>query len=1117
MVDDRIKSRDLIWITAALILGAVGLGTFLTKHDEAFPQAAIEFKVDKGESQRLGEKFLELRGYELKDYKFSTVFDLDYQGMTFIQKQLEPDEVNPFLSTQIDVWWWRTRWFQPLQKEEFQVYYSPKGYLLGFQHLIPEEQPGDELSVEDARSLVTSFLADLDGFNATQFEEIEHSFVKRPERLDHVFTYERRGFALATATHRVEITIQGTEVGGMKQFLKVPEQWQRDYATMRSNNYLLNSIATLLTLPLALAMLMIFLKRYKIRDLNWSPSIFLGLTMFILHFIMSLNNFPLELADYPTTQPYPSFVLRLIMQAFVGSVIQGFMVFLFAATGECMYRETSATKQRMDTFLTLRGWRTKESLLAPLIGYCFALLILGYVVIFYLMGRKIGVWVPLDIQYSDLISTYLPAIFPITISVSAALTEELLFRLFAVSLLRKYLHSNVIAVVVPALLWGFLHSAYPQEPSWIRGIEVGVMGIIAGMVYLRFGIVAALIWHYAVDCLLIGMFLFNSGSTYHVISGALSVGIFLILFGYSLVKYLRTKTLLTEPAWLNSSPLKPLITIEAPVKEPPLPVRLAYKRLSNRLRLLAVGLAVGGGILYGSFSVRIWGDWIRLHLSRSEIFTAADQHFEQTQAVGNYLKALNVSVTSPNSVGKYLREQLGTAKAYDAFAELSDGFYWLIRYFQPMEKEEWKILARTSGALYSKEHVIPEAAGGANPEREAAIARAEIYVTKQLGRELTGYRLIEAVKEQQPNRTDWSITWEQETPIAGKAYPRLQVVTAGLEPLRFKATIKLPEEWEREQAKTPPHRMIFKALEILLYSGGAVILLFSFFGALRGGSLSYRFGFTMAGLSLATGILGELLSLPSFLTYYPTTTPLRSFFVLYASSRIPGLVITALAVFLLGVAVDVLWTRTGSGGDWSNAGSRTGYFVDGLCSGLAVAAMIAGWNALWDHVIQVWNLRLVSLPELSLMFLADLLPGISSFCNNMLLVLFYLLMLMALRAVLVQKSFHRRYVLIGLGLLAVAVAGQQAESIQAFSALAAKYLGFAAIVTLGVVVLLRRNLAGYSLTVMTVTLAPVVSFLINQPGVEWRNQGVILAALIAGTFVVLAIRTPQSKLEISPK
>src|SRR5260221_13956657 len=101
------------------------------------------------------------------------------------------------------------------------------------------------------------------------------------------------------------------------------------------------------------------------------------------------------------------------------------------------------------------------------------------------------------------------------------MNEDFTFRLFAIPFFMRISRSRWIAIIVPAFLWGFLHSNYPQEPAYIRGVEVGLIGIVAGIVMLRYGILSTLIWHYTVDASLVGLFLVRSDNLYFKISGVI--------------------------------------------------------------------------------------------------------------------------------------------------------------------------------------------------------------------------------------------------------------------------------------------------------------------------------------------------------------------------------------------------------------------------------------------------------------------------------------------------------------------------------------------------------------------------------------------------------------------
>jgi len=117
-------------------------------------------------------------------------------------------------------------------------------------------------------------------------------------------------------------------------------------------------------------------------------------------------------------------------------------------------------------------------------------------------------------------------------------------------------------------MWSFLHSNYPQEPAYIRGIEIGLIGIVAGLVMLRWGILATLIWHYTVDATLGSLLLLRSASPYLRISGALVAGAALIPLAYCGVMYLKRGGFEVRKDLLNrANPLPAPKEAEAPDSE----------------------------------------------------------------------------------------------------------------------------------------------------------------------------------------------------------------------------------------------------------------------------------------------------------------------------------------------------------------------------------------------------------------------------------------------------------------------------------------------------------------------------------------------------------------------
>jgi len=166
---------------------------------------------------------------------------------------------------------------------------------------------------------------------------------------------------------------------------------------------------------------------------------------------------------------------------------------LVLPAAEPLYRNSQPDQLSLRKIFTRRGLRSKEFFSSSVVGLCLAAAHIGFIVAFYMVATRLGAWAPQELNYSDSVNTAFPWISGVAIGLLASMNEEFTFRLFAIPLFMKFTRSRWVAVIVPAFLWSFLHSNYPQEPAYVRGIEIGIVGIIAGMVMLRWGILATLI------------------------------------------------------------------------------------------------------------------------------------------------------------------------------------------------------------------------------------------------------------------------------------------------------------------------------------------------------------------------------------------------------------------------------------------------------------------------------------------------------------------------------------------------------------------------------------------------------------------------------------------------
>ena len=138
-----------------------------------------------------------------------------------------------------------------------------------------------------------------------------------------------------------------------------------------------------------------------------------------------------------------------------------------------------------------------------LIGLCVGVAHLGYITLFYWIGQRwFGVWAPVDPNYDDALSTPLPWLYAIALGLLPAVGEELVFRLGGISLIQRVTGMPRLAVVTTAVIWASLHTTYSQQPFFIRLIELTIVGIVFGALFLRYGVLSSMAAHYTYNAAL---------------------------------------------------------------------------------------------------------------------------------------------------------------------------------------------------------------------------------------------------------------------------------------------------------------------------------------------------------------------------------------------------------------------------------------------------------------------------------------------------------------------------------------------------------------------------------------------------------------------------------------
>jgi len=985
---DRLSGRDFQelagWILAA-ILGMLVAGQFFFA---AFPEAAMDLRVSRDEAEEIAREFVHQyvnpvsADHPLEAYERTKVFRIEEDNngggpKLYLERELGLTEANQLMAGSVSVWFWEIRYFRPQQQEEFRVRVSPTGRIVGYFHVIEEARESARLAQEPARAIAEEFArqrvhAPLDEYD---WLPAEANATDRPQRRDWKFTWERRNFKAKDAPYQIEVTLHGDRVGGYREFLKVPETWTREFARLRSTNLFYQFAAQVPYMLLMGAVLLVLFELSRKRLVPWGGALRLGLLLAALYFLMNVNQWPLTRAGYDTNSSYGGFVLDQFTSAAILSLTLGALVAFSVAAGEPLYRLQKPDALQLGALFRRRGWldalRSKEFFKAAVIGLCLAAAHIGFVVAFYLAGRRFGFWSPQEVRYTDAISTLAPWLFPLAISVFAATSEEFLFRLFAIPLLLRMTKSKVIAIVVPAFIWGFLHSAYPQQPGYVRGLEVGMIGMVAGWVMLRWGILATLVWHYTVDALLIGLFLLRAEGLYYRISGTFVVALAVFPFLAALGLLAWHRRFAVNDALLNQA--LPLVAPDKAEEETPEAATdgaASYQVLSPALRKWVLLAAGGCAAILLLPKAETIGNFEHFSITASEAGALADQILRARKAdPASYHRVVTLLNDYPGNTVEFLRRELGVQATNEFYRHRLPAAFWRIRYFRDSEKEELQVVLLPNGTFHALHHPLDERSEGPNLTKEEAQARAEAWLQEDRGVDLNQWKLVEAKSEKQPKRTDHDFEWEEiaplvgpgtSTPPEGAAHVRIALRVQGDEVSGYRKFVKLPEEWERRHTEDTLGRTIYSVGRILLLAGAAVWALVIFFTHLRRYPVPWARMSRWALWAALAVVLNVANSFPKLLLAYTTEWPLKMFVVITALGVFFSLAVVYGGAYLL-LAFGWFFVSRSFGEaqipGWR--GMPRAYYRDGLLlgiSGVSILMVLFGRLPAWaNQLFPTWK------------------------------------------------------------------------------------------------------------------------------------------------------------------
>ena len=1105
LMRERFRPADYRFIAVCLLLLALTVWFSARNFHYAFPEASIDFRVNREEARAIAARFLAARGYGLADYRHAASFTYDDNAKTFLEREAGLERANRIMGSRVRLWRWSNRWFRPQQKEEFRADVTPGGELVAFEHEIAEAAPRSSLSPEQARAAAEEFLRTVMRRDPAALTFVEGSVVARPARTDQVFTWKERDFDLRDSSYRIEVTILGSEIGACQEYLKVPEQWSRDYERLRSRNEVAQMVDTAAMLLLIVGMLVSLVYGVRRHNVRWGRASTVGVIGGALFFLSSWNQFPLTEFNYPTTDSYASFAARQMLNSLLGALAAAGVLFVITAAAEPAYREAFGGRISLGNLFRPAALRTRSFFLGTVLGLSLTGIFIAYQTAFYMTAFRFGAWSPADVPYSDLLNTRFPWAFVLLGGFLPAVSEEFIFRMFAIPWLARLFRSRWPALVVAGFLWGFGHSGYPQQPFFIRGVEVGIGGVALGLIMLRWGILPTLVWHYSVDALYSALLLMRSSSLYFKLSGAASAGIMVLPAVIALVLYFREggfapETGLTndaEPAPPPEPPLSEAAGAEAVAAAPAVHVRWSTPR---RIAALAIFTAGTASLLIPMARI---GDTPRYQLGAAQARAAADGFLRAQGADPTAFRHVDFPAASWDGddelAAKYLLERRPAGWVAARFHDYRPIQHWTFRYFKPLDKEEFLVSVHPeTGRVLGFSHSLPEDRAGADLAPEAARAVATSWAGAH-GWNLDAMDLKETASEKRKARRDYTLVWEAgpgDARSLDQARYRLHLQVDGDQVTAERAYWKLPEDWVRTRSRQNVVSITVSVVKIAVVSIAVIVGLLVLARATRQGSVRW-------GSALRLSIPFTLLAAGNAaLTYrtawrnYSTAMPAETFQAILLTTAVTSLIFIFLGMCALAALLQALQPEAFRA---FRADARRAAAGDALLAVLAAIglAVLAGQakGLLLDrfHAAALFSVRA---PEV----IASAAPAVSALSSAARAVLGYSA---ALALVLYALSlFPKRRLAVAAALVAVvATVPGEARTAGEF----ALHLGAGAFAPAAVALFCfafaRRNYLAYALAAWTLALRAAAVELFGQPNSFLQAQGWILVAVLAASLL----------------
>ena len=387
---------------------------------------------------------------------------------------------------------------------------------LGSKPASTRESSDSEMSLEQKENLARPWLKKW-GANPSKLQ-IE------PMRESYGLVYTDSSIKVGESMLRYKFNFSEGEVSAYKAGFSAPG-WHTSYVEQQT------SLAKKLTLfgyglpTLALGILALIYSILRRGQTSFARGVFLSSIHFIIMMVSTYNMLP-AVSDHSTEARVSAIIMFVIYALY--SLLMSSLLYFSLVGGNGLWRQEEGLNPWPRAKEPGYGQYVLDSIRA---GYIWAFVLLGVqTIMFIILSYTLNNWSTTDASQSPYNMRY-AWLLPI-VAWLAGLSEEAIYRLFGIRMLKKIFRSTLAACLITTLIWAFGHTLYPIYPVSSRPIELTVIGLLFSYIFLRYGFIAVMFSHVVFDSILMGATLIFMKESVNI-----GAGIFAIIMPF-LVAYI---------------------------------------------------------------------------------------------------------------------------------------------------------------------------------------------------------------------------------------------------------------------------------------------------------------------------------------------------------------------------------------------------------------------------------------------------------------------------------------------------------------------------------------------------------------------------------------------------